>query len=78
MDLSSCLELRSSPCVASSASLANGGGCGDNECRKDSNGDVDNEDDVERMPQRSAFNLVCVKSDTKKFYFHLKPAFIMT
>ena len=53
MDLSSCLELRSSPCVASSAFLANGGGCGEN------NGEgIDKEEDDEVMSQRPGINLV--------------------
>ena len=53
MDLSSCLELRSSPCVASSAFLANGGGCGEN------NGEgIDKEEDDEVISQRPGINLV--------------------
>jgi len=56
MDLSSCLELRSSPCVASSAFLANGGGCGEN------NGEgIDKEEDDEVISQRPGINLIsCV------------------
>ena len=61
MDLSSCLELRSSPCVASSAFLANGGGCGEN------NGEgIDKEEDDEVISQRPGINLV------NKCYFIFK------
>ena len=53
MDLSSCLELRSSPCVASSAFLANGGGCGE------TNGEgIDKEEDDEVISQSPGINLV--------------------
>ena len=69
MDLSSCLELRSSRCVASSASLSNGFTSWENNGRKDgiekkskSEENINNGDSVESMSQRSGFNLVGISA----------------
>ena len=62
MDLSSCLELRSSPCVTLSASLANGFGNGLHngvgKWEKSTDEIEKGEDDVEGVLQRPGFNLV--------------------
>ena len=69
MDLSSCLELRSSRCVASSASMSNGFTSWENNGRKEgiekkskSEENINNGDSVESMSQRSGFNLVGISA----------------
>lgn len=74
MDLSSCLEIRSTPCVASSAtatsatgSVANGNGNTENGSRKQSATDQTNDIPDDGLSQRYGFNLVaCVDEHIAK------------